>query len=245
MSPLFPTTRRSVFSRARRADEEIRRQAHETLVKCYWKPVYKYLRVRWSLTPEEAEDATQEFFLKTLEKQFFQSFDPARARFRTYIRLSIDTLIMKDYRAAKRLKRGGQFEHVQVDFDCAEGEIGKAAGQIADPDAFFHREWVRGIVDSAVEYLREKYGAAGKQIQFAVFERYDLESPDSPSRPRYEDLAAELGITTTQVTNYLFSLRKAFKNAVVAKLRESTGSEAECRAEASALFGGPGADRRA
>jgi hypothetical protein len=86
----FPITRLSVVERTRSGDAETRRVALATIIEAYWKPVYKYLRVKWSLDADEAADLTQEFFTSTLEKEVVEKYDPARARFRTYLRLCLD-----------------------------------------------------------------------------------------------------------------------------------------------------------
>jgi len=151
----FPTTRRTALERTGCADEEVRRQAYETLVTCYWKPVYKYLRLRWGLATEDARDATQEFFLQAMQKEFFQDYDPSRARFRTYLRLRLDTLILKQRRSAGRLKRGAEYQIVPVDFDRAEGELMVPVHTPASSvEEHFHREWLHGIVELAVATLR-------------------------------------------------------------------------------------------
>src|SRR3989442_7054857 len=82
----FPLTRGSVVRAAGSADAETRRRAFEALVGAYWKPVYNYVRLKWGASGEDAEDLTQGFFARALEKGFFDRFDPARARFRTYLR---------------------------------------------------------------------------------------------------------------------------------------------------------------
>jgi hypothetical protein len=79
----FPATRLSVVARTRSLDAETRRLAFATLIEAYWKPVYKYLRLKWRLDPTEAADLTQDFFTTTLEKDVIERYDPARARFRT------------------------------------------------------------------------------------------------------------------------------------------------------------------
>ena len=86
----FPATRLSVVARTRSGDEETRRVAFAALIEAYWKPAYKYLRLKWSLDPDAAADLTQEFFTTTLEKDVIERYDPARARFRTYLRLCLD-----------------------------------------------------------------------------------------------------------------------------------------------------------
>ena len=86
----FPATRLSVVERTRSGDEEIRRIALAAIIDAYWKPAYKYLRVKWSLDPDAAADLTQEFFTSTLEKEVIGRYDPVRSRFRTYLRLCLD-----------------------------------------------------------------------------------------------------------------------------------------------------------
>ena len=86
----FPTTRWSAVQGARSEDSAERDRSWEALVGAYWKPVYKYVRVRWHRTPEDAQDLTQEFFLRAMQKDFFSTYDPARARFRTFVRTCLD-----------------------------------------------------------------------------------------------------------------------------------------------------------
>jgi len=78
----FPPTRLSVIARTRSADEEMRRLAFATIFEAYWKPVYKYLRLKWQLDPDQAADLTQAFFATTLERDVLGRFEPERARFR-------------------------------------------------------------------------------------------------------------------------------------------------------------------
>jgi DNA-directed RNA polymerase specialized sigma24 family protein len=103
----FPPTRASVVRAAASSDGEARRQAFGDLADGYWRPVYKYLRWRWRADRAEAEDLTQGFFARAYEKRFFDRFDPARARFRTFLRTCLDGYVANERQAAARLKRGG------------------------------------------------------------------------------------------------------------------------------------------
>src|SRR4051812_43139795 len=103
----FPATRYSVISAARSPDPNARRSAFALLVEAYWKPVYKYVRLKWQAAPEEAEDLTQAFFARAFEKDFFSSYDADKARFRTFLRTCLDGFISNERKAAQRLKRGG------------------------------------------------------------------------------------------------------------------------------------------
>jgi hypothetical protein len=73
----------------RSADPNERDRALASILESYWKPIYKYLRIRWQISNEDAKDRTQGFLAQAFEKSFFERFDPARARFRTYLRIAV------------------------------------------------------------------------------------------------------------------------------------------------------------
>jgi RNA polymerase sigma factor (sigma-70 family) len=219
------------------ADPDTRRRAFEALVAAYWKPVYKYLRLKWRAPEEDAEDLTQGFFALAFEKGFFDRFDPERARFRTYLRACLDGFVANERKSAHRLKRGGGAEHVSLDFAGAEAELGRQPPPEGDMEEYFHREWVRSLFGLAVEALRRRCAEAGKTVSFALFERYDLDGPDAARGPSYAELAREMGIAETQVTNHLAWARREFRRLVLEALEEATGSEEEFRAEARLLLG--------
>lgn len=236
----FPLTRRSVVIAisARDADPEVRRQAWEALVESYWRPVYKVLRVRWGLAQEDAEDWTQDFFASALAKGIFERYDPAKARFRTYLRTCLDGFAANERKAAHRLKRGGGQAPLSLDFEGAEEELRRhGAGEGLDVEEYFHREWVRSLFGLAVEDLRQWAERTGKPVHFRLFERYDLEGADAPERPSYAELAAEHGLPVTQVTNYLAAVRRELRRLVLERLRELTATDEEFRAEARLILG--------
>lgn len=239
----FPATRLSVVERTRSGDAETRRVALATIIEAYWKPVYKYLRIKWSLDRDEAADLTQEFFTSTLEKEVVEKYDPARARFRTYLRLCLDGFASNARKAERRLKRGGGVTIVPLDFETAEGEIATHE-PIIDPDVdeMFYREWLRALMDRAVADLKRQAADAGRPIMFEVFARYDL-LDDVDTRPTYAALARELDVTPATVTNHLAAMRRQFRTIVLDRLRELTSSEEEWEAEAARLLGHSTRDR--
>jgi RNA polymerase sigma factor (sigma-70 family) len=233
----FPPTRLSVVARTRSDNEETRRLALGTLIEAYWKPVYKYLRVKWRLDPDEAADLTQEFFTTTLEKDVIARYDAGRARFRTYLRLCIDGFASNARKAEGRLKRGGAVTTVPLDFQSAEGELMRHEPAVSsDVEELFYQEWVRALFQRAVEDLRQWTSASGRTTMFAVFERYDLADPSE--RPTYAALASDLGLTPTTVTNHLAAMRRQFRRHVLDRLRDLTTSDEEFEAEARRLLGG-------
>jgi DNA-directed RNA polymerase specialized sigma24 family protein len=235
----FPATRQSVVLAFRSPDPAVRERAFDAVASAYWRPVYKYVRLQWRATPEEAQDLTQGFFTDALEKGHFRRFDQERARFRTFLRTCLDGFVSNQRKAASRLKRGGGLRIVPLDFQDAEGELRQhelPAG--ADLDEYFHREWIRSLLALAVDALRRECAAAGRDVHFALFQRYDLEGPDAAGpRPSYQDLARDFGLPVTQVTNYLAAVRRDFRRRALETLREQTASDEEFRAEARDLFG--------
>lgn len=224
----FPTTRRSVVLALSSSDAAERTRAFDTLVACYWKPLYKYARVAGRRSREDAEDLTQSFFVRAFEKESLAQYDARKASFRTFLRLLFDRHAANEWKAGQRLKRGGADVH--LDFESAEAEIGRDSSQLT-PEEYFHREWVRSVFTVAVERLRGE----NKQPHFAIFEAYDLDEDRSVS---YRELAARFGISETQVTNHLAAMRRRFRELVIEALREVTASEAELQSEMRALFGG-------
>jgi DNA-directed RNA polymerase specialized sigma24 family protein len=234
----FPATRHSVLLLAAGADPQARREALGTLIEGYWRPVYKYLRLRWQASDDEARDLTQSFFAAALDGAMLRRYDPGKARFRTFLRLCLDGFVLNERKAARRLKRGGGTTLLALDFESADGELrGLELPDGTDLDAWFHREWVRALFAQAVDELRARCAAAGKTAALALFERYDLQDPGPEGRPTYAQLAAEFGLPATQVTNFLAWARREFRAAVLSRLRALTASDEEFRGEARALLG--------
>ena len=233
----FPPTRLSVVARTRSEDHETRRLAFGTLIEAYWKPTYKYLRLKWKLDPDAAADLTQEFFTNALEKDVLARYDAERARFRTYLRLCLDGFAANARKAETRLKRGGGVVTVPLDFQLAEGEIVRHEPAVAsDVDELFYQEWVRALFQRAVADLRAWCASTGRETMFAVFERYDL-AEASDERPTYGAIAAELHITATTVTNHLAAMRRQLRRLVLERLRDLTTTDEEFEAESKRLLG--------
>lgn len=231
----FPPTRHSVIERLRDRDAGLRRAAFSDLVEAYWKPVYKHLRATWRLSPEDAQDLTQAFFSDAFEKAWLEKYEPGKARFRTFVRVCVDRFALNARQASARTKRGGQTQLLRLDFHDAEQEV-RRQGPGVPPDAeeFFRQEFVRALFARAVEAVRLELLADGRSGYFALFERYDLDPPESVS---YAQLAREFGLTESQVTNRLALVRRAFRAKALGTLGGLCVSDEEFRREARDLFG--------
>jgi RNA polymerase sigma factor (sigma-70 family) len=228
----FPTTRWSAVRAARTGGAEERRRGLDALLAAYWKPAYKHARVKWRASREDAEDAVQSFFARAVEGDFFDGYEPERGRFRTYLRLLFDRHVSNTLKSTTRQKRGGG--EIHLDIDGAEQELAQAGASIwASPEACFDREWRRQIFERAVTGLRETWAREGKSDRFAVFEKYDL----AETRPTYESIAGELGISVPTVTNHLAAARRELRRMVLAELSSITETDHELRDELRQVFG--------
>ena len=237
----FPSTRMSLLEAAA-GGESLPNDALDRVVALYWKPVYKYIRLKWRKSNEDAKDLTQGFFASALEREFFQRFDPERASFRTYLRMALDRYAANQHAAGQRMKRGGGLIVTGVDFDSADGEQlpGEDRRQktivcpTLSPEEVFHREWQRQLFSLAVDDLREFCERCGKQMQWRIFEAYDLADDD---RPDYATLAEFHGINVTTLNNHLAWSRRTLRGFVAERLRGVTSGDRELRAEMRSAFG--------
>ena len=233
----FPVTSHSAIIGAASDDAEVRQRALETIVASYWKPAYKYIRIKWQASNEEAKDLTQSFFTTAIEKGYFAGYDAAKASFQTFLRTCLDRFVANQKKSEQRLKRAAGADHLSLDFAGAENElaVNLPAAEL-NPEEFFHREWVRSLFTLAVDTLEQRYEQTGREIQFKIFELYDLQE-NVTGNISYSSLANQFGLKTTDVTNYLAAARRDFRKILLAKVRDLTGTDAEYQAEVRALFG--------
>jgi hypothetical protein len=236
----FPATRWSVVAGVRSDNGAERKRALDTLCEAYWKPVYKYVRLRWNLAAPDAQDLTQGFFAEMLERELLNRFDAGKSRLRTYLRLCVDSFVMNQEKAARRQKRGGEVQHLALDFAGAEEEFAGTtidAAAIASPESleeFFEKEWVRSLFALAVEDLHELCAKEKRERAFQLFEAYDLEGDEKTS---YAQLAQQFEIAVCEVTNALAWARREFRRIALDRLREICATEEEFQRETRTAFG--------
>jgi RNA polymerase sigma-70 factor (ECF subfamily) len=194
-------------------------EALERVITIYWKPVYRFIRLKFHKNNEDAKDLTQGFFITALERDFFARFEPERASFRTYLRMAVERFAANEHAAANRLKRGGHIEFEAVEEQAIAGE---------SPEQVFEREWQRQLFRLAVDDLRVLSEDCDKELQFRIFEAYDLAEGE---RPSYAELARRYGVPETSVTNHLAWARRMLRGFVTERLRGTTAGWRELRDE--------------
>jgi RNA polymerase sigma factor (sigma-70 family) len=224
---MFPTTRWTLILAAREGDGA-RREALESLLSTYWKPAYFYLRRR-GLTVEAAEDAVQGFFLQLLERDFLPRLDPVRGRFRSYLLTALDHYLAHQRERESAQKRGGGMRLVPIDLALAERELEAAP---AEAQVAYEREWALGVMERALERLRQEYDQGRRQGPAEIFLRFfSLESAEPV--PSYAEAAARVGLTASQFKAALHRARQRFREL----LREEVGGTLQDASQADGEIG--------
>jgi RNA polymerase sigma factor (sigma-70 family) len=212
----FPSTQASLLDAAAAG---LPGEALERIIALYWKPVYRFIRLKFRKNNEDAKDLTQSFFAAALQRDFIGRFDPAKASFRTYLRMAVERFAANQHAAANRQKRGGGVEFEPVEEQAATTE---------SPEQVFEREWQRQLFALALDELRAHCRECGKQLQLRIFETYDLADGE---RPSYAELAVRHGIPETSVTNHLAWARRILRTFVTERIRGTTSGPRELHEE--------------
>ena len=175
----------------------------------YWKPCYRYIKLRFRVSDDRAEDLVQGFFAALIEQQILARYDSTRAPFRPYLRACLDQFVLKDMERSRSEKRGGRATLIPLDTETS------LQAKDGTPDEIFHREWQREMFGLVVEDLRKACNETGRGIRYEIFAAYDL--ADEP-RLSYEELAATYRIPVTMVTNHLAWARRELRRLLEVRL---------------------------
>jgi len=231
----FPATRWSAIRASAEIGTGTRKQGFARLVAAYWRPIYVYVRLRHGCADSDARDLTQDFFAECWERNTLSAFDPARARFRTFVRTCVDRHVVDRHRRDYAQKRGGEWDHVSIDIVQIERDTALIDPALsADPERLFEAEWTRSLLLQALADLRTSYASQSKELDLALFDEYELAAGN---RPSYAELAIHYRVPVTTVTNRLAALRRALRAKLAENLREITATEEEYRDESYRIFG--------
>ncbi|MBM3891070.1 MAG: RNA polymerase sigma factor, partial [Verrucomicrobia bacterium] len=191
----FLTTHWSVVLRAGRSDSTRARDALAQLCEAYWYPLYAYVRRRGH-SPHDAQDLTQEFFARILERHDIARASPERGRFRSFLLASLNHFLANEWDKARAKKRGGGQTLLRLDDKDAEGRYAIEPADDAAPDKLFERRWALTLLERVLARLREEFVTAGKT---KLFERLKGFMTSEGGDTNYAQAGAELGMTEGNV----------------------------------------------
>jgi RNA polymerase sigma-70 factor (ECF subfamily) len=229
---LFPTTcwsRLGVEAGAHAADA---RAALETLAQSYAGPIEAYLRQALRRSREDARDLAQDFFLWMIETDFLAKADPARGRFRAFIKVALRNYVTDEDRKRSARKRGGE-----IGVGSLEGE--SAASDVVDPKAktpeqTLDEAWRAALVENALAAVEDELRAQGREVVFLVFRDYFL---DRAAEIDYRTVASRHAITTAQVSNHLAQAKALYRAKLKAMVLDTVRSDRDLADELEWLFG--------
>jgi RNA polymerase sigma-70 factor (ECF subfamily) len=230
---VFPNTRWSVVLAARQHSPESA-AALEAICRAYWYPLYAYVR-RCGQSPPDAQDLTQDFFCRLLEKRWLDSADRERGKLRTFLIVALKNFMSKEWRRASAQRRGGGQAHQPFDTAFAEGRYAADSHSLA-PDETFDRQWALTLLDFTVERLRAEFAAAGRAGDFSVLKNCLLAAHGEIG---YAAVASQIGVSEGAARVAVHRLRRRFREIyreeISLTLADGTDLDAEMRHLAAAL----------
>jgi RNA polymerase sigma-70 factor (ECF subfamily) len=182
-------------------------RALEDLCRAYWYPLYAYVRRRGH-AKADAEDLTQAFFARLLEKDFLRSAAREKGRFRTFMLVAFQRFCANEWDRARAQKRGGGQVVLSLNIDTAERRYHAEPADELSADRIFERRWALTLIEQAMARLRREYEAAGKGRDFDQLKAFL--TADGDAIP-YAELAGKLGQSEGTLRVAVHRLRKRFR----------------------------------
>jgi RNA polymerase sigma-70 factor (ECF subfamily) len=223
----FDTTHWSVVLAAGQADSPRSAEALEELCRAYWYPLYAFVR-RKGYSPEDAQDLTQAFFERLLEKHYLRDVLAERGRFRTFLLACLGYFLANERDRTQALKRGGGLVILTLDPTVLEGRYCSDVGVQDPPERHFDRLWAEAVMDRALTRLEDEFGAAGKAVQFDALAEFVSRSPD---HGEYTRVGERLSLSSHAVAMAVARLRDRYRTLVRAEVADTVHSAADLETE--------------
>ncbi len=224
-TPRFATTRWSMIAVACHGPTAEADVALETLCRAYWYPLYAYVR-RSGHSPADAQDLTQAFFARLLEKSWLRDAVPERGRFRGFLLMALKRFLAKEWRRDAARKRGGGLAFVPL--DASEAESRYAVEPSLGPDAMFERRWALTVLDRALAALAEEYAAANRAAEFSLLKGHLTATRGEID---YDATAAALGLSAGATRVAIHRLRKRFRETLRQEIAETVANSTDAEDE--------------
>jgi RNA polymerase sigma factor (sigma-70 family) len=232
MADPFHTTHWSVVLAAGRESEtDDSARALETLCQTYWYPLYAFVRRRVR-DEHEAQDLTQAFFGRLLEKRTLADADPDRGRFRAFLLTACKRFLANEWHKEKAQKRGGGLRVLSLDFDAAAKRYSIEPSDSLTAEVLFEQQWAISLIDSVLARLRQEYVDRGCEEQFDHLKAF-LSGMKTTS---YAAVAETMETTQGAAKVAVHRLRTRYREMMRSEIAQTVDSPDEIEDEIRRLF---------
>lgn len=222
----FLTTHWSVVLSAQQ-DSPAAEAALEKLCRSYWLPLYAFVR-REGHSPEEAQDLTQEFFARFLERRDFDAVRREKGRLRSYLLVSVKNFLANQRHRLSATKRGRGEAPFSLDQLLANQSFELEPVEHLTADQIYERRWATAVLDQALERLGDDYRAAQKEM---LFDRLKLLLVDDPDHESQAEIARQLGMTENAVKQALHRMRSRYRQVLREQIAHTVATSDEIEDE--------------
>jgi len=228
----FTTTHWSVVLAAGNTTSPQADLALAELCRTYWYPLYAFVR-RKGYSAHDAQDLTQAFFARLLEKNYVAQADRERGRFRTYLLAALTHFLADEWDKARRLKRGGGREMISFDAGSAEERYRLEPIEHLDAAKLYERRWVTTLFDKVLRRLEEEFRDLRKA---ELFDSLKSSLLAEGSGSTYAEVGARLGLKEDAVKQSVHRMRRRYRELFREEIAQTVAGPAEVEDELKYLF---------
>lgn len=232
----FATTRWSLVAGAAGRPDREADAALALLCERYWPPLYAFVRGRVR-DVQEAQDLTQEFFARLLEKQVLAQASPERGRFRSFLLASMKNFLANQWDRSQAARRGGGRPIFSLDVQAAESRLVVPSPVTLTPDQIYERSWALTLLEQVATRLRSEFVASGKERQFELLKA--ALSGDREKLP-FAEMASTLGISEDAARQAASRLRKRYREVLKEEVAQTVADFQDVDDEIRCLFAAVG-----
>ncbi|MBV9180757.1 MAG: sigma-70 family RNA polymerase sigma factor [Acidobacteria bacterium] len=221
----FPTTRWTLVVAAGDPHRKEARSALVSLCENYWYPLYAYLRRR-GYSADQAEDLTQEFFMRVLEGRYLDHADPEKGRFRSFLLTSLKFFVADEGDRQRARKRGGG-RVVPFELSSGEERYQREPGHDETAERVFERRWALSLLERVMDRLRDEFVHHGRSEHFERLKVFLLAQSEAP----YAALAREMNTSEGALKVAIHRLRKRYRDLFRQEIADTVADTAQVESE--------------
>jgi RNA polymerase sigma factor (sigma-70 family) len=228
----FTTTHWSVVLAAKEGENEQADQALAQLCTCYWYPLYAFVRRR-GLNHHDAEDLTQEFFHRLLDRNYLSAVDYRKGRFRTFLLMALERFMANEWRRGRTQKRGGKIIFLSIDELAAENRYALEPASQLSPEKIYDQNFALALLERTLLKLGCEFEASGKGEKFQRLKCFLTTEGEQSS---YAELAVKLNLTEAALKMTVSRLRDRYGELLREEVASTVSSTEEVDGELNALL---------